>query len=131
MKPTIYGGQGRGPGKTGRKLECQGDCPTRVASPWADMAAIFRPFPRQQRIPQLIVAALFIGWLAAGAASSRAATVKLLNVSHDVTRELTFENETALIQKQFTVNEVFGSWQQAQRTHFAEGGFFDQIYQPK
>jgi len=31
----------------------------------------------------------------------------------------------------FTVDEVFGSWAQAQKTHFAEGGVFDQIYQNK
>ena len=30
-----------------------------------------------------------------------------------------------------TVDETFGGWQQAQQTHFAEGGVFDQIYQPK
>ena len=29
-----------------------------------------------------------------------------------------------------TVDEVFGGWQEAQRTHFADGGLFDQIYQP-
>jgi sulfate transport system substrate-binding protein len=29
-----------------------------------------------------------------------------------------------------TVDEVFGGWQNAQRTHFADGGLFDQIYQP-
>ena len=28
----------------------------------------------------------------------------------------------------FTVDEVFGGWQQAQTRHFAEGGVFDQIY---
>jgi sulfate/thiosulfate transport system substrate-binding protein len=27
----------------------------------------------------------------------------------------------------FTIDEVFGSWAQAQRTHFADGGVFDQI----
>jgi len=27
----------------------------------------------------------------------------------------------------FTVDEIFGSWKQAQKTHFAEGGVFDQI----
>jgi sulfate/thiosulfate-binding protein len=31
--------------------------------------------------------------------------------------------------KLFTVQEVFGGWQKAQRVHFAEGGAFDQIYQ--
>ncbi|MFZ2170777.1 MAG: sulfate ABC transporter substrate-binding protein [Methylococcaceae bacterium] len=28
----------------------------------------------------------------------------------------------------FTVNEVFGSWAKAEKTHFADGGLFDQIY---
>ena len=31
----------------------------------------------------------------------------------------------------FTIDEVFGGWQKAQKTHFADGGVFDQIYQPK
>jgi len=31
----------------------------------------------------------------------------------------------------FTVEEMFGGWQQAQNTHFADGGTFDQIYQPR
>jgi sulfate transport system substrate-binding protein len=30
----------------------------------------------------------------------------------------------------FTIDEVFGGWQKAQQAHFAEGGSFDQIYQP-
>jgi sulfate transport system substrate-binding protein len=30
----------------------------------------------------------------------------------------------------FTVNEIAGSWAQAQKVHFADGGIFDQIYQP-
>jgi sulfate/thiosulfate-binding protein len=30
--------------------------------------------------------------------------------------------------KLFTVDELFGGWQQAQKTHFADGGVFDQIY---
>jgi hypothetical protein len=30
----------------------------------------------------------------------------------------------------FTVDEVFGGWQKAQATHFADGGIFDQIYKP-
>lgn len=30
----------------------------------------------------------------------------------------------------FTVEEVFTSWDNAQQTHFADGGTFDQIYQP-
>src|SRR5262245_7522769 len=28
----------------------------------------------------------------------------------------------------FTINDVFGGWQKAQKTHFADGGIFDQIY---
>jgi sulfate transport system substrate-binding protein len=32
--------------------------------------------------------------------------------------------------KLFTVNAVFGSWQQAQRKHFDDGGIFDKIYRP-
>ena len=30
-----------------------------------------------------------------------------------------------------TIDEVFGGWQEAQKTHFADGGTFDQIYQPQ
>ena len=30
----------------------------------------------------------------------------------------------------FTIDEVFGGWQKAQKTHFADGGVFDQIFQP-
>lgn len=33
-------------------------------------------------------------------------------------------SQTAL----FTIDEVFGGWQKAQKTHFADGGVFDQIY---
>jgi sulfate transport system substrate-binding protein len=32
--------------------------------------------------------------------------------------------------KLFTIDEVFGGWQKAQKTHFADGGIFDRIYQP-
>ena len=32
--------------------------------------------------------------------------------------------------KLFTINEVAGSWAQAHKTHFADGGLFDQLYQP-
>jgi sulfate transport system substrate-binding protein len=32
--------------------------------------------------------------------------------------------------KLFTVDSAFGGWQKAQRTHFADGGVFDQIYKP-
>jgi sulfate transport system substrate-binding protein len=31
----------------------------------------------------------------------------------------------------FTIDEVFGGWRTAQETHFADGGIFDQIYQPQ
>lgn len=30
----------------------------------------------------------------------------------------------------FTINQEFGGWQKAQKTFFADGGVFDQIYQP-
>jgi sulfate/thiosulfate transport system substrate-binding protein len=30
-----------------------------------------------------------------------------------------------------TIDGVFGGWQKAQKTHFADGGVFDQIYQPR
>ncbi len=30
----------------------------------------------------------------------------------------------------FTIDDVFGGWQKAQKTHFDDGGTFDQIYQP-
>lgn len=32
--------------------------------------------------------------------------------------------------KSFTVDDVFGGWQQAQKIHFHDGGIFDQIYVP-
>jgi sulfate/thiosulfate transport system substrate-binding protein len=31
----------------------------------------------------------------------------------------------------FTIEELFGGWQKAQKTHFADGGVFDKIYQPE
>ena len=31
----------------------------------------------------------------------------------------------------FTIDERFGGWTAAQATHFADGGVFDQIYQPQ
>jgi sulfate/thiosulfate-binding protein len=33
--------------------------------------------------------------------------------------------------KLFTLGDVFSSWGEAQKTHFADAGVFDQIYQPK
>ncbi|SAK66029.1 sulfate-binding protein [Caballeronia catudaia] len=33
--------------------------------------------------------------------------------------------------KTFTVEQMFGSWQQAQKTHFADGGTFDQVVADK
>jgi sulfate transport system substrate-binding protein len=32
--------------------------------------------------------------------------------------------------KLVTIDEVFGGWASAQKTHFSDGGVFDQIYQP-
>jgi len=31
----------------------------------------------------------------------------------------------------FTIDELFGGWAKAQKTHFADGGVFDQIYSRK
>jgi sulfate transport system substrate-binding protein len=31
----------------------------------------------------------------------------------------------------FTLEDVAGSWRAAQKTHFDDGGVFDQIYQPQ
>ncbi|TWI01905.1 sulfate transport system substrate-binding protein [Luteimonas cucumeris] len=33
--------------------------------------------------------------------------------------------------RQVTIDNAFGGWKKAQAQHFADGGFFDQIYQPK
>jgi sulfate transport system substrate-binding protein len=30
----------------------------------------------------------------------------------------------------FTIDELFGGWQAAQKTHFGDRGLFDQIYTP-
>jgi sulfate/thiosulfate-binding protein len=30
-----------------------------------------------------------------------------------------------------TIDDAFGGWQRAQKTHFADGGLFDQIYEPR
>jgi sulfate transport system substrate-binding protein len=32
--------------------------------------------------------------------------------------------------KLFTIDEIAGGWTAAQKAHFADGGLFDQIYQP-
>jgi sulfate/thiosulfate-binding protein len=32
--------------------------------------------------------------------------------------------------KLFTIDETFGGWQTAQKTHFSDGGLFDLIYKP-
>jgi sulfate/thiosulfate transport system substrate-binding protein len=36
----------------------------------------------------------------------------------------------AKIKTLYTIDKVFGGWQKAQKTHFADGGTFDQIYAP-
>jgi sulfate transport system substrate-binding protein len=36
----------------------------------------------------------------------------------------------AKIKKLYTIDQAFGGWQKAQKTHFADGGTFDQIYAP-
>ncbi|MDB6030668.1 MAG: sulfate transporter, periplasmic sulfate-binding protein [Verrucomicrobiales bacterium] len=40
------------------------------------------------------------------------------------------ENQFAKVNL-FTIDELFGGWQKAQKTHFGDGGVFDQIYQRK
>lgn len=32
--------------------------------------------------------------------------------------------------KLVTIDQEFGGWQQAQQTHFADGGVFDRIHHP-
>ncbi len=47
----------------------------------------------------------------------------------------TLESVAKKYEKQFPkvnlikIDEVFGGWQKAQKTHFADGGVFDEIYQ--
>ncbi len=36
----------------------------------------------------------------------------------------------AKVKKLHTIDQAFGGWQKAQKTHFADGGTFDQIYAP-
>jgi len=43
--------------------------------------------------------------------------------------KLTFLASAPRIQL-FTVDDTFGGWRKAQEKHFADGGVFDQIYQP-
>ena len=47
----------------------------------------------------------------------------------DTTVAARFANSFAKV-KLFTIDEVFGGWQKAQKAHFADGGVFDQIYKP-
>jgi sulfate/thiosulfate transport system substrate-binding protein len=39
-----------------------------------------------------------------------------------------FEQQFAKVSL-FTIDELFGGWQKAQKAHFSDGGVFDQIYQ--
>lgn len=41
-----------------------------------------------------------------------------------------YANQFAKV-KLFTINDVAGNWTQAQKTHFADGGLFDKIYEKK
>jgi sulfate transport system substrate-binding protein len=41
-----------------------------------------------------------------------------------------FANQFAKV-KLFTINDVAGNWTEAQKTHFADGGLFDRIYEKK
>jgi sulfate transport system substrate-binding protein len=40
-----------------------------------------------------------------------------------------YANSFAMV-KFFTIDDTFGGWQKTQKTHFADGGTFDQIYRP-
>ncbi|MFZ2951205.1 MAG: sulfate ABC transporter substrate-binding protein [Desulfuromonadaceae bacterium] len=40
------------------------------------------------------------------------------------------QTKLAKIKKLYTIDKAFGGWQNAQKTHFADGGTFDQIYAP-
>jgi len=39
-------------------------------------------------------------------------------------------SNTLLTAALFNIDQMFGGWQTAQKTHFADGGTFDQIYRP-
>jgi sulfate/thiosulfate transport system substrate-binding protein len=45
-------------------------------------------------------------------------------------RNTKIPTKLAKIKKLYTVDKDFGGWQKAQKTHFADGGTFDQIYAP-
>ena len=47
----------------------------------------------------------------------------------DVTVAAKYQSQFGKIQL-FTIEQAFGGWQVAQKTHFADGGTFDQIYRP-
>ncbi|HWJ02501.1 MAG TPA: sulfate transporter subunit, partial [Verrucomicrobiae bacterium] len=38
-----------------------------------------------------------------------------------------YQNQFAKVSL-FTIDEVFGGWKNAQKTHFSDGGVFDKIY---
>ena len=40
-----------------------------------------------------------------------------------------YENAFAKVEL-FTIDELFGGWTKTQKTHFEDGGTFDQIYKP-
>jgi sulfate/thiosulfate transport system substrate-binding protein len=45
-------------------------------------------------------------------------------------RNTKIPTKLAKIKKLYTIDKDFGGWQKAQKTHFADGGTFDQIYAP-
>jgi sulfate transport system substrate-binding protein len=45
-------------------------------------------------------------------------------------RNAKIPTKLARIKKLYTIDKDFGGWQKAQKTHFADGGTFDQIYAP-
>lgn len=59
--------------------------------------------------------------------SSKQARAVLDGLEADV---VTMNQATDVDMLASTVEEVFGSWAEAQHVHFADGGTFDRIYQP-
>lgn len=45
-------------------------------------------------------------------------------------RNVKIPTKLTKIKKLYTIDKDFGGWQKAQKTHFADGGTFDQIYAP-
>ena len=55
----------------------------------------------------------------------------LLALVRKLPQVINTENEQFKTTELITVDQAFGGWQKAQKTHFADNGTFDQIYQVK